>query len=106
MVKIEFIEFDGTRHPVEAEAGHSLMQAAVTNLVPGIDATCGGDCMCGTCQCYVDAHWLAQLNPKTDAEISMLEHALNVQSNSRLACQVILKDELDGMIVRLPASQF
>lgn len=104
-MKVAFIQFDGTRHEVEAEAGFSLMQAAVNNLVPGIDATCGGDCMCGTCQCYVDEVWLERINPKTEAESTMLEYALNVQSNSRLACQIVLAEEHDGLEVSLPASQ-
>lgn len=104
-MKVAFIQFDGTRQEVEAEAGFSLMQAAVNNLVPGIDATCGGDCMCGTCQCYVDEAWLDRISPKTEAESAMLEYALNVLPNSRLACQLVLTEEHDGLEVRLPASQ-
>lgn len=104
-MKVAFVQADGTRHEVEAEAGFSLMQAAVNNLVPGIDATCGGDCSCGTCHCYVDEKWLDRVNQKTDAESSMLEYALNVLPNSRLACQIILDEENDGLEVSLPASQ-
>jgi len=106
MPKIVFIEHDGTRHHVEAEAGKSLMQVALDNLVPGIVGDCGGNCSCATCHGYVDDAWLGKLPPATENERMMLDGALRVQDNSRLTCQLLMAPDMDGLVVRLPESQF
>ena len=105
MPKITFIEFDGTAHEVDVPAGGSVMEAAVSNNVPGIDADCGGACACATCHVYVDQAWLDKTGDKSAMEESMLDFAENVEPNSRLSCQIKVSDALDGLVVRLPESQ-
>ena len=106
MPKITFIEHDGTEHTVEAEVGKSVMQAAMDNLVPGIDADCGGECSCATCHVMVKQDWLAKAGAPNDAEDSMLDLNPERAENSRLSCQMTVSDELDGLIVDLPEFQF
>lgn len=106
MSKIKFIEFSGNEHSVEGIIGESLMEIALSNDVPGIEADCGGSCACGTCHVYIENDWLDKLEEKTDMENSMLEFTDNVNENSRLSCQIEFKDELDGLEVRLPESQY
>ncbi|MEQ8746653.1 2Fe-2S iron-sulfur cluster-binding protein [Pyruvatibacter sp.] len=105
MAKITYVEHDGTEHVVDVDNGLSVMEGAVNNLVPGIDADCGGACACATCHVHVDEKWLSKLDPKEDMEQTMLDFAPEVQENSRLSCQIKVSDELDGMIVRMPESQ-
>ena len=105
MPKITYIEQNGTEHVVDAEAGVSVMEAAVKNMVPGIDADCGGACACATCHVYVDAAWLEKAGKKENMEESMLDFAYEPKDNSRLSCQITMSDALDGLIVRLPESQ-
>jgi len=105
MPKITFTDSKGNRHEVEADAGVSVMEAAVQNMVPEIDADCGGACACATCHIYVAAEWLSKLTPKDDMEESMLDFAEGVQENSRLSCQIIVTDELDGLAVKTPEAQ-
>ncbi|HEX8539251.1 MAG TPA: 2Fe-2S iron-sulfur cluster-binding protein [Cystobacter sp.] len=105
MTKIKFIEADGKEHEVEAQEGQSVMQAAVSHLVPGIVAECGGFASCATCHGYVDEAWLKKLPPPDEAEAAMIECAFHVRPNSRLTCQLKVKPELDGMVIRLPVSQ-
>ena len=105
MPKILFTDHDGETREVEAKPGMSLMEAAVQNMIPGIDADCGGACACATCHVYVDAEWLPKLKAKDDMEDSMLDFAENVEDNSRLSCQIIVSDELDGIKVSTPESQ-
>ena len=105
MPKITYIENNGTEHVIDAPAGQSVMEAAVKNAVPGIDSDCGGACACATCHVYVDEAWQAQTGEASSMEQSMLDFANDVQPNSRLSCQIRIKDALDGLIVRLPASQ-
>jgi 2Fe-2S ferredoxin len=105
MPKITIIEFNGTVHDIEADNGASVMQAATSNLVPGILADCGGSCSCATCHVYVDAAWLDRLPAASSTEKDMIECALHVQDNSRLSCQIQLDADLDGLVVRLPESQ-
>ncbi len=106
MPKIHFIEHDGREHTVDVEAGLSLMESATQNGIPGIDGDCGGVCACATCHVYVDREWLAATGERTETEIDMLELAADVEENSRLACQIKVSEELDGLIVRTPLSQF
>jgi 2Fe-2S ferredoxin len=86
-------------------AGWSLMEGAVKNLVPGIDADCGGACACATCHVYVDPAWLDKLPPKQEMEETMLDFAQDVRPNSRLSCQITVTPALDGLVVRTPKSQ-
>jgi ferredoxin, 2Fe-2S len=105
MTKITYIEHSGVVHEIEARDGLSVMEAAVKNNVPGIDADCGGACACATCHVYVDPEWLDEVGAKTAMEESMLEFAEGVEPNSRLACQIRIAEALDGLTVRLPQSQ-
>ena len=105
MPKITFIDNDGTARDVEAKNGTSVMEAAVQNMIPGIDADCGGACACATCHVYVEGDWMAKLGAKDDMEESMLDFAENVEDNSRLSCQILMTDELDGITVKTPESQ-
>ena len=105
MARITYIEHDGSEHVVDVKAGLSVMEGAVKNNVPGIDADCGGACACATCHAYVDAEWLARTGTASDMETAMLDFAENVEPNSRLTCQIKVTDDLDGLVVRLPESQ-
>jgi 2Fe-2S ferredoxin len=105
MAKIIFIEHSGAIHEVDAKLGLSLMDAAVQNNVPGVDADCGGTCSCATCHVYVGQAWLDKTGTPSTMESSMLEFAENIESNSRLSCQIKITDALDGLTVRLPESQ-
>jgi 2Fe-2S ferredoxin len=105
MAKITYIEFDGTEHVVDVKSGLSVMEGAVKNNIPGIDADCGGACACATCHVHVDDAWLAKTGDKSAMEESMLDFAEGVDDHSRLSCQIKVTDELDGLIVRMPESQ-
>jgi 2Fe-2S ferredoxin len=105
MVTITYIESDGEKHVLQVETGLSVMQGAVNNNVPGIDADCGGACACATCHVYVDPEWEARTGARNELEDSMLEFAENVKPNSRLSCQIKVTEELDGLIVHMPESQ-
>ena len=105
MAKITFIEFDGGEHHLDVKPGLSVMEGAVKNDVPGIDADCGGACACATCHVYVDPAWLARTGERSAMEESMLDFADNVEPNSRLSCQIKVTEALDGLIVRMPESQ-
>lgn len=105
MVAITFIEFSGTVHTVEAQEGATAMEAAVRNGVPGIDAECGGACACATCHVYVDDAWAEKTGHAEPMEEDMLDFAFDVRPNSRLSCQIRVRDDLDGLVVRTPARQ-
>ena len=105
MAKITYIEFDGTEHPVEVKNGLSVMEGAIKNNVPGIDADCGGACACATCHVHVDEAWRDKVGGPSAMEESMLDFAEGVQPDSRLSCQIKVTDALDGLIVRMPESQ-
>jgi 2Fe-2S ferredoxin len=105
MAKITYIEHDGTEHVVEVKNGMSVMEGAIKNNVPGIDADCGGACACATCHVYVDAAFEPLTGEKSAMEESMLDFAENVEPNSRLSCQIKVSDALDGLVVRMPESQ-
>jgi len=105
MVKIIYIEHSGRAHEVDAREGVSLMEIAVKHGVPGIDADCGGACACATCHVFVDPSWQDRVSPQTPIEASMLEFAEGVEANSRLACQIQIKSDHDGLTVRLPEHQ-
>jgi 2Fe-2S ferredoxin len=103
--RIIFIQPDGAEQTVDVAVGWSVMEGAVKNLVPGIDADCGGACACATCHVYVDPGWLAVLPRKSEMEEAMLDFAQVVAPNSRLSCQLRVTSEMDGLVVRLPISQ-
>ncbi|MGE3143397.1 MAG: 2Fe-2S iron-sulfur cluster-binding protein [Hyphomonadaceae bacterium] len=105
MPKITYIEHSGAEHVVDAPAGQSVMEAAVKNAVPGVDADCGGACACATCHVYVDEAWTSKTGEASGMEQSMLDFANDVQDNSRLSCQIKITAELDGLVVRIPESQ-
>jgi 2Fe-2S ferredoxin len=105
MAKITYVEFDGTQHVIDVQPGMTVMEGAVKNNVPGIDAECGGACACATCHVYVDPSWKAKTGEQGELEASMLDIANNPQPNSRLSCQIRVTEELDGLVVNLPQSQ-
>ena len=106
MPRIKFIEFNGTEHDIDATNGESIMTAATSNLVPGIDADCGGECSCATCHVLIDADWQAKLEPRSETEESMLDLNPDRTDESRLSCQIPMSDDLDGIVVRLPEFQY
>ena len=105
MPKIKYIEFDGTTHEVEVEKGLSVMEGAVQNNIPGIDADCGGGMACATCHVYVKDEWFNKIPKAEDAEVDMIDMAFEPKKNSRLSCQIIVSDELDGLEVTTPEKQ-
>ena len=105
MAKVTYIEFNGAEHVLDVKPGLSVMEGAVKNNIPGIDADCGGACACATCHVYVQEPWLDTTGEKSAMEESMLDFAENVQDNSRLSCQIKVTDELDGLVVKMPESQ-
>lgn len=105
MAKITYIDHEGTERVVEAANGESVMETAIKNSIPGIDADCGGACACATCHVYVDEAFMDKVGKPEDMEQSMLDFAENVQDNSRLSCQISVSDELDGLKVTTPESQ-
>ena len=106
MPRIKYIAHDGTVTEVEAQSGLSVMQAAVNNGVPGIVAECGGACSCATCHVHVAPEWFSRLPPPQGTEKDMLEFAIDPRNTSRLSCQLKITDELDGLVVHTPASQY
>ncbi|MCZ6641323.1 MAG: 2Fe-2S iron-sulfur cluster-binding protein [Gammaproteobacteria bacterium] len=105
MPKITFIEHDGTEHVVDAENGAYVMNAAIDNLVPGIDADCGGECSCATCHVVVDDAWVTIIGGPGEREDEMLDLNPERDEHSRLSCQIPVRDELEGLIVRVPEFQ-
>ena len=106
MPKITFIESNGTEQTVEAEIGMTVMEAAVKNMVPGIEAECGGACSCATCHIYVEDAWREAAGSPDEMEEDMLDFAFDVRETSRLSCQIPITDALDGLVVRIPDKQF
>ena len=106
MIKVNFVDHLDQVRVVEAAVGSTLMQAAVDNGIAGVVAECGGFCSCATCMCYVDEQWAATLNRASDMEHAMLESAAGDKPNCRLSCQITLTNDMDGMTVRLPESQY
>jgi len=106
MAKITFIQHDGKEQTVEGNPGMSVMETAVKNMIPGIDADCGGACACATCHVYVEPDWLEKTGARNAMEEDMLDFAFDVQDNSRLSCQIKVTDALDGLRVKVPEKQF
>ena len=105
MPKITYIEHTGKSHSVEVPKELSVMEGAIQNNIPGIDADCGGSCACATCHVYVEEKWFDKLPKKEDAEQDMLDMAFVRQKSSRLACQITIADELDDLVVKMPSKQ-
>ena len=105
MPKINYIEHNGKAHKIDVANGLSVMEGAVQNNIPGIDADCGGSCACATCHVYVDEKWSNKLPKKESAEEDMLDMAFEPKSSSRLSCQLTVSDALDGLVVNMPSKQ-
>ena len=105
MPKITYIEHNGKSHTLEVANGLTVMEGAVQNNIPGIDADCGGSCACATCHVYVHKEWLNKLEKKEAAEEDMLDMAYEPNKFSRLSCQITVADELDGLVVKMPLKQ-
>jgi len=105
MVKITFTDSEGTARIVDAEIGSTVMETAIKNDIPGIEAECGGACACATCHVYVDEAWLEKTGGPSPMEEDMLDFGYDVRSNSRLSCQIKVTEELDGLKVSTPEKQ-
>ena len=105
MAKITYIEHNGKSHTVEVSSGLSVMEGAIQNNIPGIDADCGGAMACATCHVYVKEEWFNKLSKAEDAEQDMIDMAYNPKTNSRLSCQITVGDEIDGIEVTTPEKQ-
>ena len=105
MVKITFKTHDDKTHTVDVQKGLTVMEGAIQNDIPGIDADCGGGMACATCHVYVGDDWFDKLTPKEDGEEDMLDMAFEPKTNSRLSCQLTVSAELDGLIVDIPSKQ-
>ena len=105
MTKIIYIEHNNKQHEIDVANGLSVMEGAVQNDIPGIDADCGGGMACATCHVYVKDDWFNKLPKKAEGEDDMLDQAYEPSSNSRLSCQITVSDELNGLVVHLPEKQ-
>ena len=105
MAKITYIAHNGTSHTVEVKNGLSVMEGAVQNNIPGIDADCGGSMACATCHVYVKEEWFDKVNIKSEGEDDMLDQAYEPNKHSRLSCQISVTNDIDGLIVNLPEKQ-
>jgi 2Fe-2S ferredoxin len=107
MALITYIQHDGTEHEIDIPDGDSVMQGALNNGIDGIVGECGGALSCATCLCFVDPAWVDRIEPPSEMETQLLEFALNGdQPGARFSCQLHASDQLNGLIVRLPKSQF
>ena len=105
MIKITYVDASGEARSVDAEEGSTVMETALKNDVPGIEAECGGACACATCHVYVAENWLSKLPKAEQMEEDMLDFAFDVRPNSRLSCQIRVRPELDGLSVATPSRQ-
>ena len=105
MPKITYIEHSGKPHTIEVPKELSVMEGALQNNIPGIDADCGGSCACATCHVYVDEKWFSKLPNKEHAVEDMLDMAFEPNTFSRLGCQITISNDLDGMVVKMPSKQ-
>ena len=105
MPKITYKDYQGTSKTIEVKSGLSVMEGAIQKEIPGIDADCGGSMACATCHVYVDDKWLDKIPKAEDAEIDMIDMAFEPKKNSRLSCQIIVNEELDGLVVTTPEKQ-
>jgi 2Fe-2S ferredoxin len=105
MTKINFITHENQKYTVDVQNGLTVMEGAVQNDIPGIDADCGGGMACATCHVYVNDEWLDKLPTKEDGEEDMLDMAFEPKKNSRLSCQITISDDLEGLTVNIPSKQ-
>ena len=105
MPKITYKDFQGNSKTIEVENGLTVMEGAIQNDIPGIDAACGGSMACATCHVYVEEKWLNKIQKAEEAEEDMIDMAFEPKKNSRLSCQLIVSEELDGLIVTTPSKQ-
>ena len=105
MAKITYVEHSGKPHTIQIQNGLTVMEGAVQNNIPGIDADCGGSMACATCHVYVKEGWFNKLPKKEDGEEDMLDMAYEPRKISRLSCQLIVSDELEGLVINLPVKQ-
>ena len=105
MPKITYFEHNDKTHTVDVPNDLTVMEGAIQNNIPGIDADCGGACAFATCHVYVDEKWFDKIKKKDDAEQDMLDMAFEPNKFSRLSCQIIVNDELDGLVVKMPSKQ-
>ena len=105
MPNIKYIDHEGNSKTIEVENGLSVMEGAIQNNIPGIDADCGGSMACATCHVYVEEKWLNKIPKAEDAEVDMIDMAFEPKKNSRLSCQLIVSDVLDGLTVTTPSKQ-
>ena len=105
MTKITYVEHSGKLHTIQVQNGLTVMEGAVQNNISGIDADCGGSMACATCHVYVKEEWFNKLSKKEDGEEDMLDMAYEPNKFSRLSCQLTVSDELEGLVVNLPAKQ-
>ena len=105
MAKITYVEHPGKSHTIEVQNGLTVMEGAVQNNIPGIDADCGGSMACATCHVYVKEEWFNKLPKKEDGEEDMLDMAYEPSKFSRLSCQLTVSDDLEGLVVNLPVKQ-
>jgi 2Fe-2S ferredoxin len=105
MPKVTYKDFQGISKTIDVESGLSVMEGAIQNNISGIDADCGGSMACATCHVYVEEKWLDKLPKAEEAEVDMIDMAFEPKKNSRLSCQLIVSDELNGLIVTTPEKQ-
>ena len=105
MPKITYKDYQGTSKTIDIKSGLSVMEGAIQNDIPGIDADCGGSMACATCHVYVDETWFNKIAKAEDAEVDMIDMAYEPKKNSRLSCQLIVSDQLDGLVVTTPEKQ-
>ena len=105
MPKVTYKDFQGTSKTIDVESGLSVMEGAIQNNISGIDADCGGSMACATCHVYVEEIWLNKIPKAEEAEVDMIDMAFEPKKNSRLSCQLIVSDELNGLIVTTPEKQ-
>ena len=105
MAKITYITSENETHTIDVDNGLTVMEGAVQNNIPGIDADCGGGMACATCHVYVTEDWFDRLPKKEDGEEDMLDMAFEPKTNSRLSCQIVVSDEIDGLEVNIPSKQ-
>lgn len=106
MPKVTYVEDDGTTHEIDVPVGTTLMQGAVGHLIPGIEGDCGGLCACATCHVYIFDEFVPLCNSADELESGMLEFAFDVRDSSRLACQIEVSEEMEGIVVQMPLRQY
>ncbi len=105
MTKITYVEHNGKEHTIDVQNGLTVMEGAVQNDIPGIDADCGGSMACATCHVYVKDEWYDKLDEKSEGEDDMIDQAYEPKKNSRLSCQITVSDKIEGLVVLLPEKQ-